>query len=271
MTLTPNSNINAQNQKISVDAKTGAPVRPVESHHAGSETKPAPDSAVGVSISEGLRARLAEASQTVRSVEEATDSLQAAEGSLGEASRILLQLRDVAVEATELMGDEERTTLSNQFDAGRKALEVIAETMANEGETPTAAEPEPVDLSALARLEDEARQAIRPLEEADDTGSTSARVDSRDSARAAVRYIDAAIEATDAERHHIDGLQRQLESALSTPETAFADLQSSESTISDADVAREVTESSRAQILQRTTSDKPVNAVDANRLGLQLF
>ena len=53
--------------------------------------------------------------------EEANDALQAAEGSLGEASRILVQLRELAVQGSKDMASEsDREALVREFDAGRQ-------------------------------------------------------------------------------------------------------------------------------------------------------
>ena len=281
MTLTPNNNTIiatnaiARNARPFARADHGVTSHPAESNSFAQAANPGATDGVGLTLSEGLRSRLAEVSQTVRSVEEANDSLQAAEGSLGEASRILLQLRDLAVQASEdEVSHEKRLAFSTQFDAGRKTIVAIAERTVIDKDTVAgalAAEEESADL--------EANDPKEAAEEATATASglrgepalRTASVDSSDSARDAIGKLDSVIRSTNNERRHIHGLQKQLETSLSSPDNAFADLQSSASTIRDADVAREVTESSRERILRQRSSDVLVNAVDASRLSLQLL
>ena len=94
---------------------------------------------------------------------------------------------------------------------------------------------------------------------------------SQRSAREAFASVDLAIARMADERGRIGALQNRLAHSLTFSENEFKNMQGSDSTIRDADIARESTRFSRSQILRQSSNAMLVKAFDTTRLSLQLL
>ena len=89
-------------------------------------------------------------------------------------------------------------------------------------------------------------------------------------ARSAITSIDEAITAVSQQRGELGAFQNRLAFTISYTENEIENIQASEASISDADIAREVTEFSRAQILSQaaTAMLAQANVLPQNALAL---
>ena len=110
---------------------------------------------------------------------------------------------------------------------------------------------------------------LRPGSDALDLGGVS--ISSQLGARQALTKIDLALEQLSLQRGKIGALQNRLEYTIGFSENEIEKLQSSESTLRDADVAFEASRMSRAQILSRTSSAMLTQAFGNARRALQLI
>jgi flagellin len=90
------------------------------------------------------------------------------------------------------------------------------------------------------------------------------------SARTAITSIDEAITAVSQQRGELGAFQNRLAFTISYTENEIENIQASEATISDADIAQEVTDFSRAQILSQaaTAMLAQANVLPQNALAL---
>ena len=90
------------------------------------------------------------------------------------------------------------------------------------------------------------------------------------SARTAITSIDEAITAVSQQRGELGAFQNRLAFTISYTENEIENIQASEASISDADIAKEVTEFSRAQILSQaaTAMLAQANVLPQNALAL---
>ena len=98
-----------------------------------------------------------------------------------------------------------------------------------------------------------------------------AEVTSQSSARATIAQVDEAISRISSERGRLGALHNRLGFTLSFSENEIENLQSSDSSIRDADMAHESTRFSRSEILANTGSAMMVQAFDNARLSLLLL
>ena len=98
-----------------------------------------------------------------------------------------------------------------------------------------------------------------------------AAVTSQSSARSTIALLDLAINRISAERGRLGALQNRLGFTLAYSENEIENLQLSDSSIRDADMADESTRLSRAEILANTASAMMVQAFDNTRLSLSLL
>ena len=99
---------------------------------------------------------------------------------------------------------------------------------------------------------------------------TGASVSSMSSARATITQIDSAILAVSLQRGDLGAFQNRLDFTISYTENEIENIQASEASISDADIATEVTLFTRAQILSQaaTAMLAQANVLPQNALAL---
>ena len=90
-------------------------------------------------------------------------------------------------------------------------------------------------------------------------------------ARESLASIDQAISNVSKERGKIGAVQNRLDSTITNTENEIENIQASESTIRDADIATEVTEFSRGQILVQSSNAMLVQANVSSVVTLALF
>ena len=98
-----------------------------------------------------------------------------------------------------------------------------------------------------------------------------AAVTSQSSARSTIALLDLAINRISAERGRLGALQNRLGFTLAYSENEIENLQLSDSSIRDGDMADESIRLSRAEILANTASAMMVQAFDNARLSLSLL
>ena len=100
-------------------------------------------------------------------------------------------------------------------------------------------------------------------------GSTS--IASIGTAQTAITAVDSAIEAVAQERGTIGAVQNRLSFASQVTQTAIESVQAAESTISDADIALEVANLTRAQVLAEAGASILAQANLQNQIALRLL
>ncbi len=100
---------------------------------------------------------------------------------------------------------------------------------------------------------------------------SSTSVASISTAQTAITSIDSAISTVAQERGTIGAVQNRLNFSISSTEESISSIQASESTISDADIAAEVTNFTRAQILSQVGTSILAQANTQNRNVLVLL
>ena len=88
----------------------------------------------------------------------------------------------------------------------------------------------------------------------DELNLSAASVDSLSTAQSAISSVDSAIATVAQERGNLGALQNRLSFSLSATENLIEQIAAAESSISDADIATEVSSLSRAQVLQQSAT-----------------
>jgi len=83
---------------------------------------------------------------------------------------------------------------------------------------------------------------------------STASVDSLSTARGAITSVDSAITKVSQERGKLGAVQNRLSFNLSATENRIEQIAAAESVISDADIAREITNLTRSQVLQQAAT-----------------
>lgn len=244
--------INARNNLSATETRQG---KSLEKLSSGFRINRAGDDAAGLVISEKLRSQVGGLKVAQRNAQDGISVVQTAEGALTESHAILQRMRDLAVQAAngsndatsiaaiqaevdELAGALDDIANNTQFN-GKDLLNTAANAFtfqvgANTGETLT------------VTLEDMTADTGLGVSTAT-TGVTSAGVGIDDAT--ALTVIDAAIAEVSALRGDLGASQNRLEHTIRNLSVTAENLTASESRIRDTDMAAEMMEFTRNQIL----------------------
>ncbi|MEA2289725.1 MAG: flagellin [Solirubrobacteraceae bacterium] len=263
MGLRINNNVEAFNAHRQLTGTSDRVAKSMERLSSGSRINRAADDAAGLAISEKLRGQIRGLGQAQRNGQDAISLVQTAEGSLNEVHAMLQRVRELAVqysnstlatadktaiasETTQLTNEIERIGTSADFNGIKllnSASTVTFQVGANDGDVITAA-----------------------------TVSLGAQVGTISLASAtAIASIDAAINKVSAARADFGAVQNRLEHTLKNQATYQENLISSESRIRDVDMAQEMVNFSKNQILQQAGTSMLAQANQAPQGVLSLL
>src|SRR5689334_12506437 len=264
MSLRINSNIEAFNAHRQLAATSDRASKSMERLSSGYRINRAADDAAGLAISEKLRGQIRGLSQAQRNAQDAVSLVQTAEGSLNEVHSMLQRVRELAVqfqngtlstsdkaaitaEAAQLQSEIERIGAGADFN-GIKLLDGTGGTIsfqvgANDGDVIS------VTTSTLTTQ----------IGNIDISGTN------------AISAIDAAIENVSTMRGQFGAVQNRLEHTLNNLATYQENLTASESRIRDVDMASEMVEFSKDQILQQAGTSMLAQANQAPQAVLSLL
>ena len=225
------------------------------------------DDAAGLAISEGLRSDIRALRQATRNANDGMSLVNVTEGALNEQSSILIRLRELASQAaTGTVGSTERATIQLEFSALRDELTRIAETTEFNGiglingnlassvaSTSHTLIQIGIDSTSNSRLD-----LNSTLDLAAVTATTlsihSLSVTGAAQALTALATIETAIASVTAARGKVGAVQNRLQRSVSALSISAENLQAAESSIRDADIAHEIAQLTRNQILVQTST-----------------
>jgi len=225
------------------------------------------DDAAGLAISEGLRSDIRALRQATRNANDGISLINVTEGALNEQSGILIRLRELASQAaTGTVGSTERATIQLEFSALRDELTRIAQTTEFNGiglidgnlassvaSTSHTMIQIGIDNSSNSRLD---LNAILGLDAVTSStlGVASLSVTASAEALTALATIETAIASVTAARGKVGAVQNRLQRSVSALSISSENLQAAESSIRDADIAYEIAQLTRNQILVQTST-----------------
>ena len=248
MSLRVNTNTMAFNAYRNLTATDNTMSKSLEKLSSGLRINRAGDDAAGLVVSENLRSQVGGIKQAVRNAQDGISVVQTAEGALNEVHAMLQRMRDLAVQASNTGSNGTTAIAAAQAEVNQlvSAIDDIAgrtkfngtnllsgsgsltfQTGANSGETLS------VSLS--------------------DMGVSTLGISSLSlsSASSAITSLDAAISSVSTQRGVFGAAQNRLEHTISNLSVSQENLSASESRIRDTDMASEMTEFSKSQILMQ--------------------
>ena len=239
----------------------------VERISSGIRINKASDDAAGLAVSEGLRSDIRALRQAVRNSNDGVSLINIAEGALNEQSSMLIRLRELSSQAaTGTVGSTERATIQLEFNALRSEIDRISSTTAFNGQNL-------VDGS-LASSVSSANQILIQVGTDNSVNSRinlnkdidlqavtvsalsidSLSVTSANGALTALDSINTAIASVAATRGKVGAVQNRLARTISNISISVENLQAAESQIRDADIAEEVAQLTRNQIMVQAST-----------------
>jgi flagellin len=239
----------------------------VERISSGIRINRAADDAAGLGISEALRSDIRALRQAVRNSNDGIALINVAEGALNEQSSILIRLRELASQAaTGTVGSTERATIQLEFNALRNEIDRISATTQFNGQglvdgslASTVSSANQVliqvgiDSGANSRInlnEQINLTAVTSSSLAIDTLSVTAAAE----ALTTLDTINTAISKVTQARGQVGAVQNRLTRSVGNLSVSIENLQAAESSIRDADIAKEIADLTRNQILVQSAT-----------------
>ena len=225
------------------------------------------DDAAGLAISEALRSDIRGLRQAVRNANDGIALINVAEGALNEQSSILIRLRELASQAaTGTVGSTERATIQLEFSALRNEIDRIAATSQFNGQglvdgslASSVASANQVfiqvgiDSTANSRINLNTEINLKAVTSTI-LGINTLSVTAAAQALTTLDTINDAISTVTQARGQVGAVQNRLTRSLGNLSVTIENLQAAESGIRDADIAAEIADLTRNQILVQSAT-----------------
>jgi flagellin len=211
------------------------------------------DDAAGFAISESLRGQLSGTRQAQFNAENAVSLIQTAEGGLNEQNNILVRLRELAVySASDTIGDEEREFLDKEYQALTSELDRIAKTtnFGNKRLLTGTGEEFQFHVGAFKGPENTISFKLDADTTSSNLGIDGLSIDDQDDALDNLDYLDSALQKVAGARATFGAMQSRFQHTIDHLQIQGDNLDIARSNIVDVDVASEVSNMVKNQILQ---------------------
>jgi flagellin len=243
----------------------------VERLSSGLRINSAKDDAAGLAVRELMRADIAVIQQGSRNAQDGISMLQTMEGAMATIDEILVRLQQLAEQAaTGSYSSAQRSIMHNEFDELRQEIDRIAgATKFNEKSMLDNTDTVSIHFGKLATDKIDIAGS-NMTSAAGGLNLTGLYIDGTSCAKAALATLDTAIGLKDIARAKFGYKMNRLESSTSVLNIQSENLMTAESRISDVDVATEVAEMTRNQVLAQagTAMLSQANAIPQMALTL---
>jgi len=255
---------NAQRQLVGNSEQLG---KAMEKLSSGYRINRAGDDAAGLAISEKLRGQIGGLGQASRNASDAISMVQTAEGALNEVHSMLQRVRELAVQYKNgTLSTNDRTAIQSEVNQLKSEIERIgSETefngtkLLNTASTVSfqvgAADAQQITVATVSV----GAQVVAGVFELETAGATD------------INEIDTAINNVSAARATFGAVQNRLEHTISNLASYQENLTASESRIRDADMASEMVQFTKFQILQQAGTSMLAQANQAPQSVLSLL
>jgi len=228
----------------------------------------AADDAAGLAISERMNAQTKGMNQAYRNAQDGISLIQTAEGAMGTISDILQRLRELSVQADNgTYSDADKTSIKAEMDLLVDEIDHISTTTSFNGMTL-------LDSASSLTLHISDKSTDTISVSLIDVDAAALGVDSLDvtsDAQAAISAIDDALDKVSSARADLGATQSRLDFISDNLQINIQNTSASKSRISDADMAEESSNLTKAQILSQSSLAMLGKANQAPQGVLQLL
>jgi flagellin len=268
-----NHNIAAYNTHRQLTFNNANASKNIEKLSSGFRINRAGDDAAGLAISEKMRGQVRGLEQASRNAQDGISLIQTAEGALNETHSILQRMRELAVQAA---NDTNTTADRTNLNAEVVQLQSEIDRIANNTEFNTKKLLDGSLAGITFHIGANAGQSMTLTINAMDQAGLqvdNTKVDLTTQAKAdtAITNLDAAIAAVSTERANLGAVQNRLEHTINNLGTSAENLTAAESRIRDVDMAKEMMEFTKNNILTQAAQAMLAQANQQPQGVLQLL
>jgi flagellin len=276
MGLRINQNTDAFNSYRNLSVTQGQMSKSLEKLSSGFRINRAADDAAGLAISEGLRSQVGGLKVAVRNAQDGVSVVQTAEGALTEVHSILQRVRDLAVQAgNDSNNASARANIKTEVDSLADELTRIGDSTNFNGTKLLDGSASALTFQVGASDQAAESQVVVNLSSADikTMGTTIKALTFGTAANAltSITAVDTAIGTVSTERAKLGAVQNRFEHTINSLNVAVENLSASESRIRDTDMASEMMNFTRANILSQAGTAMLAQANSAPQSVLQLL
>jgi len=269
MSLRIQNNVEAFNAHRNLSMTESGLARSMERLSSGFRINRAADDAAGLAISERLRGQIGGLDQAQRNVADAVSLVQTAEGSLTEVHAMLQRVRELAVQYKNgSLSAADRTAIQSEVYQLASEIERIGSSaefngikLLNSVQT----------ISFQVGSKDGETIAVSTISLGGTSGVGSNYYALSATSGTDISEIDAAIDNVSAQRAQFGAVQNRLEYTLQNAAIYQENLTASESRIRDVDMAAEMVQFTKLQILQQAGTSMLAQANQSSQGVLSLL
>ena len=246
-----NTNITALKGYNSLNKVTELKAKSLERLTSGKRINSAADDAAGMSISTKMTQQIKGMKMAVRNTQDGQGMTQTAEGALGEVSDILTRARELSVQAAnDTYSDAERQNIEAEITELTTQIEKIAtDTKFNGTELLTGGVT--LKIQTGANKGEELEITFTDLKNVNDTLVGNIDLSDAEKAQDTIESLDTAIKNISDQRSTLGSTINRLDYTISNLNTAIENLSAAESRVSDVDMASEMMEMTKNNILSQ--------------------
>ena len=264
-------NLTAMNTSRQLNGVTGALSKSTEKLSSGYRINRAGDDAAGLSISEKMRSQIRGLNKASSNAQDGISLIQVAEGALNETHSILQRMNELATQAAnDTNTSTDRTAIQQEVDQLTSEINRIQSTTQFNTMNLLDGSFTGKNLQVGSLCGQKIDIAISNMN-ASSLGVSGLKVSSFDSAGTAMSKIQAAIDSVSTQRSKLGALQNRLEHTINNLDTTAENTQSAESRIRDTDMAAEMVQYSKNNILSQAGQSMLAQANQSNQGVLSLL
>ena len=295
MSLVINHNMMAANTARNLNSHYAALSKSTQRLSTGLRVNSAADDAAGLAIRELQRADIATLQQGARNANDAISMIQTADGALSVIDEKLTRMKELAEQAaTGTYDSTQRLMIDSEYQAMASEITRIANATdfngihlldgnlsgdTHDGSDLTATGKMKIHFGTMNDSDEDyyyiqigtSTASALGVGNSAAEGSLAYTVSTQNAAQSALVGINDAVVSKDAIRAHLGALQNRLENTISNLTTQAENLQAAESRISDVDVATEMTNFVRNQILTQSAVAMLSQANSMPQMALSLI
>ncbi|MGE0616118.1 MAG: flagellin [Bacteriovoracia bacterium] len=254
MGLRVSTNVQSLGAQRHLNQSNDSVKRSQEKLASGSRITRAADDAAGLAISEGMRAQIRSMRQDVRNANDGISLIQTAEGGMNEIGNIMIRLRELSIQAaSDTIGDTERGFIDKEVQAMTGEIDRISRSTEFNGRKLLTGEGSPLEVQVgLNNIPGEDRfvyDTAKINTTSDRLGVQGMTVASKESAQNNLEKIDMGIKVLTENRAEMGALQNRLQATVNNLRIYDENLSAARSQIYDVDMATEVSELTKSNIL----------------------
>lgn len=269
-------NLTAANTNRQLGITTNGLQKSTEKLSSGYKINRAADDAAGLSISEKMRNQIRGLNKASDNAQDGISLVQTAEGALNEVHSMLQRMSELAVQASNgTNASQDRTALDNEVQQLKTEIERVGTTTQfnkmdiltgefssnNEKTLQVGANQDQVITIAISALTSTVGSAL----------DAKVQVGTASAAQSSITIIQNSITNLSALRSKLGALQNRLEHTVANLDNISENTQSAESRIRDTDMAEEMVQYSKNNILQQAGQSMLAQANQANQGVLSLL